>query len=531
MKSLFSVVILFFISFEGFSQVQFIERLEIETKQSEENFMIFPYGSGVLGFRVQGDRGLVLKRKFQYFLGSSNLQKEELREVELPDYHDLIAYDFEEEYLYLLIGRSNIGKERKIFRINLENSALDKFDVGNTLQIDLQDFQVLDQRAIMMGLLESRPVVQVFDIEEESVFTLQGIYSNDAKIIQLQKQSEFEVFDVVMSRRDMYKNKLISVLTFDLDGQKLREVKIDKLDDPKFEILEAVLTEPNAYRQAMFGPYGLRKRDAFQGIYFANINEFGEYYNHYYNMEDFPNFYNYLPERARKRKNRSVERAIEREKSITIPNVLATREVMAIDDGYLIYNDYFSPSSSRYMQNRNFYPGSEAYHNQHQRMYPPLGTGMTTGGFGRPVYFQFKYMAAQFMFVDSQGKLLWENSLPLGNKISESDNKFGQVSFDGQDLYYLYLNKTDLVLSHIRDGDVIMENEKFEIELLDENERIRETPEHSLSLMWWYDNYYLLSGTQKIRYQTESGRESTRHVFFVTKIKVDNTEMRFAEGG
>ncbi|MBS9524904.1 transcriptional regulator [Litoribacter alkaliphilus] len=529
MKYLCTVLILIFLSVEGFAQIQFVERLEIETKPNEENFMIFPYKSGVLGFRVHGDRGLVLKRKFQYFLGSNNLEKKDLREVELPDYHDLIAYDFEGEFLYVLIGRTSIGKDRKIYRINLENSSLEKFDVSKILQFDLQDFQVLDERAIMMGLLDGRPVVQVFDIEEESVFTLQGIYANDAKIIQLQKQPETGVFDVVMSRRDMYKNKLISVLTFDLDGQKLREVKIDKLDDPKYEILEAVLTEPSAYRQAMFGPFGLRKKDAFQGIYFANINEFGEYFNHYYTIEDFPNFYNYLPERARKRRNKSVERAIEREKSITIPNVLATREVMAFGDGYLIYNDYFSPSSSRYMYNRNFYPGSEAYFNQHQRMYPALGTGMTAGGMGRPINYQFKYMAAQFMFVDSQGKLLWENSLPLGNKITHSDQKFGQVSFDGRDLYFLYLDKADLVLSHVREGEVLMENEKFEIELINDKERIRDTPENSLSLTWWYDNYYLLTGTQKVRYQTESGREANRHVFFVTKIKVDNQQMQFAE--
>jgi hypothetical protein len=46
--------------------------------------------------------------------------------------------------------------------------------------------------------------------------------------------------------------------------------------------------------------------------------------------------------------------------------------------------------------------------------------------------------------------------------------------------------------------------------------------ERSLQLIWWYDNYYLLSGKQRIRYQDEEGKEKTREVNFFTKIKVDD---------
>jgi hypothetical protein len=40
--------------------------------------------------------------------------------------------------------------------------------------------------------------------------------------------------------------------------------------------------------------------------------------------------------------------------------------------------------------------------------------------------------------------------------------------------------------------------------------------------MWWYDNYYLLTGKQKVRYQDKEGKEQTRDVNFFTKIKVDD---------
>ena len=44
-------------------------------------------------------------------------------------------------------------------------------------------------------------------------------------------------------------------------------------------------------------------------------------------------------------------------------------------------------------------------------------------------------------------------------------------------------------LSQIKRGEVVMENEPFEIELINENERIADTREDSLQLLWWYADY------------------------------------------
>mgnify|MGYP001628144919 FL=1 len=100
--------------------------------------------------------------------------------------------------------------------------------------------------------------------------------------------------------------------------------------------------------------------------------------------------------------------------------------------------------------------------------------------------------------------------------------KYGELVFDGGNLFYMYIQEKELMLSQIKEGGIVMENEPFEIELVNENERIAETRENSLQLIWWYDNYYLLTGKQRIRYQREDGREKSREVYFYTKIKVDD---------
>ena len=44
-----------------------------------------------------------------------------------------------------------------------------------------------------MGSADLRPVVQIFDIEANNVFTVQDIYSKETKILQLRKDSELSV--------------------------------------------------------------------------------------------------------------------------------------------------------------------------------------------------------------------------------------------------------------------------------------------------------------------------------------------------
>ncbi|KEO74463.1 hypothetical protein [Anditalea andensis] len=513
-----------FTSVSSFSQIQFVHRVEQPVKQNEENYIVMPYKTGLIAFRTQADRGSFSNKKFQYFITDQQLLSEEPAAFELPEHYEMAGYDIEGDMLYLLLKKNNYNKDQMIFEIALEGEAVNDYKINSVLAAELQEFFIINQKAVLMGTMENRPVIQIYDFSLDNVITLQGIYANDAKIIQMRKDHELDVFDVVMSKRDFYKNKIISILTFDIDGNKLREVKIDQLDDPKMEIVEGVLTAPSQYRQAMVGPYGLRRKESFQGFYMSTINEFGEYNNVYFSLEDLPNFYNYLPDRARKRKVRSLEKSIQKDKKLTIPNVLATREAIALGDYLLVYNDYLSPSSSRY-SNRDGMYNSGYYHNSPlQRRMPPMYYGMWPGVGPMPAntnYRQFRYLAAQFLLLDNKGNIIWDNSLSLQNSVLPHESKFGEVSFDGSDLYYMYLDKTELQLSHIKDGEVIFENESFPIELIDANERIKDTDESSLSLMWWYDNYFLLSGKQRVRYQTGSGKEENKEVFFITKIKVD----------
>lgn len=523
--TLMALTVYLFLTGIAVGQVQFTQRFEVESHWADDDFFVLPTERGVVGFRMKSETPYGRKDKFQFFTTDFQLGADKLLERELEDIYELVGFDLDRSLLYVLFNKgSQYDDDKAIFEINLENQELKELELSSILEMELQDFLVFNKKAVFMGKYDYRPVIQLFDIETKEVVTVPGLFEKDAKILQMRKDPELNVFDVVMTRRDAFKNKIVSILTYDTNGEKLREVKIDDLGDPSMEIVEGLLTSSNNYKQALIGPYGLKKKEAYQGLYFTKINEFGEYTNRFYNISDFGNFYNYLPERAREKRWRRIERRAEKGKNNPIRNVVVTREIQAINGMYLVYNDHFVSSSSRYM------PRDGMYVSNFYRFNPMMGG---YGGLYNPLWLdprfrgsqtvdQYKFLSAQFILLDEEGDIIWENAVNLDNTSKMEPMKFGELVFNGNNLFFMYLEEEELILSQIKDGELVMENEPFEIELVNENERIADTMEKSLQLIWWYDNYYLLSGKQRIRYQREDGREKSREVNFFTKIKVDD---------
>src|SRR5690606_28922939 len=509
--------------FHAFGQVQFVQRLEVNTQWEDDDYIILNKEDGVVGFRMVSEAGFSRDRKLEYFSSDRQLQMKALRQLPVKAFYNLLGFDLDDDWLYVLFQRGETySGEKYMVSINLGTNEVVESTLNAILEMDMQEFFVLDGKAIFMGKTDYRPAIQVFNTANQHLTTIQGIYEKDLQIIQMRKAPEYNGFDVLMSRRDRFRNKHILLSSYDLEGNKLREVKIDQLADPDAEIGDGLLTHSYGYNQALIGPYSLRKKNVYQGLYFAQINEFGEYNSHLFTLRDFPNFYNYLPEKPRNRRLKSLAKAWEKGREPAISNTLATREVISQGGVYLIYNDHFVSSSRRY------YPRDGMYINNFYRMSPMMGSWgnyyspLWSNPYLRPgqVANDYTFLSAQMVLLEENGSVLWENSLSLDNQSRTNPGKFGELAFDGQNLYFMYLDEKELKLSHFRDGELLMENETFEIQLINEQERINETQERSLNLMWWYDNYYLLSGKQKIRYIQEDGKQGNRDVYFFTKIKV-----------
>jgi hypothetical protein len=528
---LFAIIFIFYGQIT-FGQLAFVERFELESKFQENDFMIINRPGGLIAFRSQPEKGFNLRSRLQYFLADHDLRSDSLKEIRIRDNFDLAGYDLEGNYFYALLQKGTASvSEKYLIEINLETEEATEISMENVYPMELKEFFVLNRNAVLLGTADTRPIVQIYDIEANNVYTVQGIYSKETLILQLRKDSELGIIDVLVSRRDKFKTKQVSILSFDEIGNKIREVTIDRLNDSSLEIVEGMLTPIQDYQQSLIGSFGQRRREAYQGIYIADINEFGEYKLKYYTMEDFPNFFNYLNEKQREKKWKEFEKYFKKGTIPSIKPVFSTREVITTDRGFLIYSDNFNATNPRYIPRDGVY-ANDAYRFNPNRIFfdgmnygPAYGSQLfntiRTSSYSWQLEGEYKFISAYFLYVDREGQVIWDNAFNLYNKITRIPGKYGELSFDGNKLHYLYLDGVRIFMNYIKNGEVIFENESFDIELINENERIRETQEHSLNFSWWYDNFYILSGKQMIRYIGPTGKEEIKQVFFLTKIKVD----------
>lgn len=510
------------------AQLQFKERLEIPTQTFDPVFELMRIPSGLLAFRTFQPRSLDADRVFEYFLSSDQLQSQGLVEVKIRKGFDLIGYDTDGDNLYVLFAKGETASaEKYVLHLDLITQVGVEYDADNLLPMDLVEFLVLDEKAIFMGVSDTRPAVQIFSLKDKTVQTVQGIYGNETHVVQMLKLPEIQALEVVIRRRGPFKSQETLVLTFDLQGTLLRELKLDALGDPDEEPLDGLLLSGENYGQTLIGAYGKEVRNYYKGMYLTQINEFGEQNTALYTLEDFPNFFNFLPEKQRDKQQAALVAQLEKGKVPSIRNAYAIRDVKEMEDRYLVYFDQFSVSSTRGPGTIAPPLASQRYrYDRASRMgyipfymdpYNPLAGPMQT----YTLVTEYTYKSAHFIEVAKTGQVIWDNASRYEDVTTSYPEAFAEVSVQGDDVFHLYLINDQIKLNYFKKGEKLLENEPIQLELDPTKGEIQYTDLESLRLLHWYGPYFLVSGIQKIRSTDAEGKEGVREVFFIHKLLLD----------
>lgn len=510
------------------AQLQFKERLEVPTQTFDPAFELMRIPSGLVAFRTFQPRSLDADRVFEYYLTSEQLQSQGLVEVKIRKGFDLIGYDTDGDNLYVLFAKGETASaEKYVLHLDLSTQVGVEYDAANLLPMDLVEFLVLDQKAIFMGVSDTRPAVQIFSLEDKTVQTVQGIYGNESHVVQMLKLPEIQALEVVIRRRGPFKSQETLVLTFDLEGNLLRELKLDPLGDPDEEPLDGLLLTGENYGQTLIGAYGKEVRNYYKGMYLTQINEFGEQNTALYTLEDFPNFFNFLPEKQREKQQAAVVAQLEKGKVPSIRNAYAIRDVKEMEDRYLVYFDQFSVNSTRGPGTIAPPLASQRYrYDRASRMgyipffmdpYNPLAGPMQA----YTLVTEYTYKSAHFIEVAKTGQVIWDNAARYEDVTTSYPEAFAEVSVQGDDVFHIFLINDQIKLNYFRKGEKLLENEPIQLELDPTLGEIQYTDLESLRLLHWYGPYFLVSGIQKIRSTDAKGKEGVREVFFIHKLLLD----------
>src|SRR5690606_13264998 len=154
------------------------------SEMNDKLLEISDVGENLISFRTVSEKGFNSRRKLQYFSVDKQLKSDRgVVEMSIKDGFELLGYDMDGNKLYLLLTKGFvINAERYLLQIDMDSNEGTEYPAGNVLDMELVEFMVQNQHAIFMGTTANRPVLQIYDLENKSVHTVQGIYGNDTQI-------------------------------------------------------------------------------------------------------------------------------------------------------------------------------------------------------------------------------------------------------------------------------------------------------------------------------------------------------------
>lgn len=535
MKKYSLLLALFFLALPAVAQLRFLDRQETPAQAFEPVFELIRIPTGLVAFRTFQPRSLDANRVFEYYITNTRLQSQGLVEVKIKPGFDMIGYDTDQDQLYVLFAKGETAAaEKYVLHLDLSTQVGIDYLADNLLPMDLVEFLVLNKRAIFMGNADARPVVQILSLVDKSVQTVPGIYGNDSQVVQIIKIPDLEALEVVIRRKGPLKTQETAVLTVDLEGNLLRELKMEAVGAPGEGILDGLLLAGDGYAQTLVGSYGKEFRNDYAGMYLSQINEFGEQSTGLYTLADFPNFYNYLPEKQKIKQQEQLASELEKGKLPSIRNTFVVRDVKELEDSYLLYFDQYSASSTRGSGRVVPPSASQRYrYDQGSRMgyipyYMDPFNSLNAQAF--TVVTEYNYRAAHFMEIAKTGQVLWDNAARYDNVVTNYSEPFAEISLQGDELFHLYLVNDQINLTYFNKGEKLLENQFFALELAEGQGEIQNTDLESLRLLHWYGPYFLLSGLQKVRFTDAQEKELVKEVFFIQKILVNGNLYTPKEG-
>jgi hypothetical protein len=126
----------------------------------------------------------------------------------------------------------------------------------------------------------------------------------------------------------------------------------------------------------------------------------------------------------------------------------------------------------------------------------------------------YLYTNALVACFDEQGELLWDNSFEIMNILTYDLHERVKVLLDGDDIILTYSNAGNVASKIIRNNEVIEGKQETKIETYYDNDKVLN--DYSSDMEYWYGNYFISYGYEKIKNNTQD--KSKRTVFYFNKM-------------
>lgn len=302
--------------------------------------------------------------------------------------------------------------------------------------------------------------------------------------------------------RVYYKKQFFTYLDkYDINGEQVSSFELEP-SESNVAIISAKVSEVSKNKTVILGtcekfskkPYGTSN-----GMYFSIYDGDKQEVFERHNFTDFDNFFKYLPEKSEKKMDKKKAKAEKKGKELLVNYSMLTHDIIEKDGAYIMIGEAYYAH----------------YHTECTTTYVN-GAPQTTC---RQVFDGWMFTHAVIAAFDENGKKLWDNCFEIQNILTYDLSEKIKVMFKEDEVVLVY-SIGGYINSKVIEGKKVVEGKhKTKIETNYKEDKVKS--DGGSSIAYWYDNYFIAYGYQRIKNTSKKDTKRKRTVFYFNKIEYD----------
>lgn len=516
--------IIFALIFIDPTAAQSVNRIEIPTRMDEQSFQVI----------TLGDEGLLMMSKtgkvtFNITKFDGEFQQAWSVNGELDENQSLVDFHRDGRDVYFLFSKYN-SDLYQIIKVSTGIGIMQKFFFENIKRFEISEFKVHNEVAYLAGMVKDEPVLMSVNLNKMQPRILAGGIKGTASISALDFD---DVNDLLIVSYSVKKGRssYMAVKRINPNGKIIEQLTVEPEED--FGLITGKLFTLDDGTQLMIGNYGFKGYQSngapmSQGLYISKVDGETPEYVKMHSFTDFKNFFKFLSLKQQDKIEKKIKKKKGRGDDLKLNYRVLVHDIIKKDNQYILVAEVFYPE----FRNNNTY-GSPFYGSGFGS---PFGYGYSSinalrfsryygvnswawnpwmysnYGNNNQQFDGFRYTHAIVAGFDLKGNILWDNSFSFDNLKSYDLKEKVKIRLENDDIDLVYSNKGKLTTKVVKGNEVVSGEKVIDINTQKEGDKIRDTATDDIE--YWYKNFYLAWGYQKIA----NKNEGVRRVFYLNKI-------------
>lgn len=512
---------------------QSLMRVEIEASSSSDQHNIIPVGkNGIILFNESDEKGSKGEKVMEFSKYDANFKKVWTKQQTVGSRMTMSKYDYDNENVYILMMSSGKKADYTILRLNIGTGAITATSGKTPMRMAVTDFKASGNDAFWGGstvpsvfntclyaytcglarsAMNTTPLLMHTDLAAQSSELEKLKYKGRSSVTDISKDTEQGTFSAVISSIPDKKTFDLEVKEYYMNGGPKGEIRLDPQGSNL--PLNAHVTSLKSKEKIIVGTYsqasvtGRRVASPYSdGIYFIKAKGDDQEYIKYYAFSEMKSFWkyiesNYSARMARKMKKRASRRQ-EQGTTLDVNYQLLVHDIIEYNDQYIMVAEAYYPE----------------YHTEYYTEYVN-GKPVTRT---RRVFDGWRYTHAIVCGFDKNGRMVWDNTFEIWNILTFNLKERVRVLPQDKELVLAYAYGGAIHSKVISGSEVLDGKSSTPIETSKEGDKVRSN--YDSDMAFWYDNYFVTWGYQRIKNTEEKGKggKKKRTVFYFNKIQYSN---------